>query len=369
MVLLALIVPGPVSGQVQVGGLVDFVGKNASEPDVTNETFAGASTLHSLRARLFFDAPLDGRHAAFVQLFFDDYKINVYGAYVRLNEVAGRYVNLHVGMIPNTIGNFGPRTYSNINPLVGTPLLWVHHSSYQPGTTFSRTADELIGRRDDRSNQKGLPMLYDHCWNTGVEAYGSIGSFDYSLGVLSGSVTKPTIQQNKDIPQLTGKVSWFFGPELTVGVNGFAGPYLYDGMITGTLPEGKEAEDYMNLGGGIDAAFVKGYLEVYSELFYSVWEHPYLDDLTASSGYLEATYTVFPGWYASGRFGFFEPGKLTNGAGQPVHWDYPVKRYEFGVGYKPTRRITAKLVAQFNRFDFTDEFDTEHYLVQLGVML
>ena len=61
--------------------------------------------------------------------------------------------------------------------------------------------------------------------------------------------------------------------------------------------------------------------------------------------------------------------KLTASNGSQQHWDYPVKRYEFGMGYHPTRRTIVKAVTQINRYDFTDAFDTEHYILQLSVKL
>jgi hypothetical protein len=65
----------------------------------------------------------------------------------------------------------------------------------------------------------------------------------------------------------------------------------------------------------------------------------------------------------------YEPGKLADSTGARVHWDYPVKRYEFGIGYHPNRRTIIKAVVQLNRFDFTDKLDTNHYLLQLSVKM
>ena len=355
--------------QVQVSGLVDLVARNANEEDRTNLTFRKESPFHTMRARLFFDAPLDDNNAAFVQLMMDDYQINLYGAYIRLANLAGPYLNLHLGLIPNTLGTWGPRTYSDKNPLIGTPLLWVHHSSFVPGADSPpTTVDELVALKSSRSHY-GLPVMYDNCWNTGAELFGSAGPIDYSVGLLNGSVSKPTITQRKNIPQATARLAYVFGPQLIIGLNGYAGPYLWDDLFQVPLPDGKNSEDYLNYGGGCDLAFSQGYLEVHSEIFYSVWEHPFLPDLKAAAGYAEVKYKFLPGWYGAGRVGFFEPGKLTDSAGDEVYWDSPVRRFEFGVGYHPSRRMTVKAVSQLNRFKEVRELDTDHFAIQLSVLL
>lgn len=367
---LTLVLAAPVSAEVDVSGLLDFVARNAEEQDITNVTFKGTSNLHTTRARLFFDAPLEGENAAFIQLLADNYTIDVYGAYIRLVKIFNLPVNLNAGIIPNTVGNFGPRTYSNANPVVGVPLLWNHHSSYAPNLEDqARTVDELLAKRTERTNM-GLPVLYDNCWNSGIEFFGPLTeNATYSIGLLAGSVSKPAVTQKKNLPQVTGRLGYSFGPTATLGFNGFAGPYLWDGLYNDDLPLGREASDFLNYGAGVDLAYSRGYLELYSEVYINIWEHPYIDDLKASAGYVEAKYKFVPGWYAAGRFGFFEPGKLTNSNGDDIHWDYPVKRYEIGLGYHPTRRTLVKLVAQLNRFDFTDALDTDHFMLQLSVKI
>jgi len=47
-------------------------------------------------------------------------------------------------------------------------------------------------------------------------------------------------------------------------------------------------------------------------------------------------------------------------------WDYPLLRVEYGVGYRPHRRVLTKLVAQHNRFDGSSDLDRNHYLFQLS---
>jgi hypothetical protein len=274
---------------------------------------------------------------------------------------------LQAGLIPSTVGSFGPRTYSNQNPLIGVPLLYNHHTSFNPSQPDSiRTADEQIAKSGARTNS-GLPVFYDACWNTGVELYGASGALSYSIGLLAGATSKPATNQSKNTPQLTTRLTYTVNPGLIVGGSAYFGPYLSDGMFNDSLPPNTESEDLLSGGAGYELYYSSRFFEAHSEGFYHYWEHPYLEKLTVLSGYIEGKYKFSPGWYLACRLGAHEPGKLTNSTGESVHWDYPVKRIEAGLGYKPNRVTTIKLVTQQNRFDYTEEFDSEMYALQFSV--
>ena len=364
--ILLVILATSISAQVEVSGLTEIVFKNKSE-DFSNETFRGFSNFHSTRARLFFDAQVAENTYAFTQILIDDYDFSLFGAYLRFEEVVSKYINLHVGYIPTTIGSFGPRAYSNINPLIGKPFIYNYHTSFKLSDGVNQTADEFLAHKETRS-RGGLPIIYDACWNTGVEVYGSFNKIDYSLGLLSGALGKPTVEQQKEIPQVTTRVAYYLSSNITLGLNGFYGPYLFEGAIPDSLPTGKKPEDYMNYGYGYDLYIAYYLLEIYSEFLFNVWEHPYLENLEIYSGYLEAEYKFSPGWYIAGRYEILEPGKIENSSGEKEKWDYSAKRYEYGIGYRPNRSTTVKLVNQLNRFAENESLNHDKIAMQVSVM-
>lgn len=352
----------PGASQVTVGGLVDLVGRN-DEPDVTNMDSGGASNLDALRTTVFLDAAVDENVQLFTQFVFWGYDdLFLYGAYVRFQDLMGGPVSLNVGLIPATVGQWNPRAHSDQNPLVGVPLVQNHRTSltaWQPQNTVA----DLLDARDFRP-ERGMPMLYDSWWNTGVEAYGQVGDFDWSVGALTGSVTMPTRDRNKTLPQATGHFVWHSGPGLAAGVSGWLGPYLFEGL---PAVGGADPDDFLNAGAGVELAWTLRYLELHSEVFYESWEHPFLPTLAATSGYLEAKYKLTTRWYAAGRVEAFQPTQIHDEAGSLVYWDYPVRRAEYGVGFRPSPRITVKGVVQSNRFDGGPvEFDEDHYVAQLS---
>lgn len=370
IIYLLVILPalaGSASAELSVSGMTDIVFKNADNDDYTNITFKKHSPFHTLRTRLFFDATLSENSSAFLQLMTDNNSVIIYGAYVRFTELAGKYLNLQAGYIPTTVGSFGARVYSDKNPLIGSPLLFNHHSNLVGFIADSmRSVDQLLARRDTRYNL-GLPVVYDACWNTGAEIYGSIGKLDYSVALLSGAVSLPALEQDKDVPQVTGKLNYYFTPGLMIGAAGFFGPYLSEKVYADEIPQGNDYIDYMNFGYGYDFYWASRYLEFFSETYQATWEHPYLPDLSVISGYFEAKYKIAPGWYLAGRYDFFEPGTVTATSGDEEKWDYPLVRYEFGVGHHINRQTLLKLVAQLNRCDMNSDLDVDLYATQLSI--
>jgi hypothetical protein len=358
--LLALgLLAAPARADVAVSGLADFIVRNGEE-DHSNVTFRGTSNLESSRVRLFFDANVNDDVQFFTQLLLSGYNdAFIYAAYLRFEEVGGSPVNLHVGLIPSTVGNWGPRTYSDRNPLVGVPLLWNAHTTLNPRIAQTTVEELRTTARDNR----GLPVLYDNCWNTGVEAWGQAGPLDWSVAALQGSPTSPQRERASDVPTGTARVAWAENPEFVVGVSGWVGPYFTDD--SDGLTSGKP-EDFLNGGAGVDLAWTHRHLEIHGEAFHTRWEHPDLPTLGATSGYLEAKYKILTRWYAAGRWGFVEPTEVTGSTGEDVQWDYSQRRIEAGVGFRAARRITVKGVVQANTYPDAGELDTTHLLMQLS---
>jgi hypothetical protein len=371
LIVLAAVFVGAMAprahGQASVGGEVATTLRNTKISDYSNRTYRYFSNFDTMRARLYFDAQVTDHVSVFTQVLIDTQVFQLYGAYVRLEQLAGPYLNLQVGLIPAPVGAWDERTYQMTNPLIGTPLPYSYHSALVPGGPDSmRTVDDMWESAEDRSNY-GLPVIYDACWNTGGEFYGATGKLDYSIGFLTGSLSLPTTQSNKERPQGTVHLAYNFGPGLRIGGSGWYGTYLTEGSFNDSLPTGASLNDYQNAGAGYELYLAHRMLEIHSEGFFSYWEHPYLPRLDVLSGYAELKYTVLAGWYVAGRFDWYLPGLVTNAAGVTKSWDYDVERYEFGLGYKPGRSTVIKLVAQLNRIP--DESELNHDLVALQVVV
>ncbi len=367
---MAAFIPLNAGAAVLVSGLADFVIRNSQEKDITNYTFRGFSNFHTMRTRLFFDGTIDDNTAFFAQILVNLNTFQLYGAYAQFGNLSGNYLNVNVGLIPIPIGSFGPRTYSDKNPLIGTPLLYNFHTALDPSALGeSGTVAELESSKTDRTYY-GVPVIYDACWSSGAEFYGTAGKLDYSLGLLFGSVSKPSILQTRDVPQLTTHLTYNFQPGLKLGLSGYIGPYLTGEELDeySVITANPDPNDFFNSGFGYELYYSSRFLEVYSEGFTVNWEYPGLPDLSARAGYLEAKYKFQTHWYAAGRFDLFEPGQIDVSPGLKVKWDNPLKRYEFGLGYKPTRATTIKAVTQINKFDMDNSYDSELLALQISAL-
>lgn len=369
LLTLFLIIPNDAFASVRVSGLADFVVRNSQEKDITNYTFRGFSNFHAVRTRLFFDGMVDDNTSFFAQVLVNLNTFQLYGAYARFTNLAKNYLNAQVGLIPIPIGSFGPRTYSDKNPLIGAPLLYNFHTALEPSRLGQNgTIAEL---RDAKTNRTyyGVPVIYDACWSSGAELYGNAGKFEYSLGFLFGSVSKPSIDQVRDLPQVTTHLVYNFQPGLKFGLSAYAGPYMAKSDLSEYSAEPiVDADDFFNMGIGYEFYFAKRLLEIYSEAYAVSWEYPGLPDLSALSGYIEAKYKIVPRWYAAARFDLFEPGKIDVSPGVKEKWDNPLKRYEFGVGYKPSRGTTVKFVTQLNNFDIDNTHDSQLFAMQISAL-
>lgn len=358
---------GPSAAQVNVGGEVATTFRDTEKTDFSNRTFLNYSNFNTLRARVYIDAEAAENVSVFTQILVDTWEFTLYGAYARIEPLIGPWVSMQVGLIPHPIGAWGERTYQMENPLIGTPLTYNYHSAFVPRRGDSlRTVDDLWATLDSRSNG-GLPVIYDACWNTGAEFYGSRGKLDYSVGVLTGSVSYMTIQDQTGGVQPTLHLAYNFSPGLRLGGSAYYGPYLYEGGFNDSLPTGTSFSDYMNAGAGYELYFAHRLLEIHSEGFYAYWEHPYLSRLDVISGYAEGKYTVKAGWYVAGRVDWFLPGEVTNSAGVSSGWDYDLMRYEFGLGFKPNRATVMKLVGQLNRYPDASALDHDLGAFQIVV--
>lgn len=356
--------PQNARAEAHVSGLVDVVFKNTGENDLTNMTFAAHSPFDTIRMRLFADAELASNVSVFTQIFTSTSELVLYGAYIRFEEIAGSRIGAQVGLIPNTVGSFGERTYSDKSPLIGTPLMWVHHTTLRAKAEIA-SVEDLVAAKEQRTNY-GLPPLYDNCWNSGAEVYTTVGDFDLSLGLLTGSVTSMTRNQLKDMPQATGRVAWSRSPGLRLGASTFYGPYLYPRDGGPNFGPGESEEDFMNSGVMADLYWGSRWVDVNAEAIACRWEYPGIPDLGIASGYIEAMYKVRPRWFLAGRYDVYRPNEVEDSSGNDVRWDDAVNKIEYGIGYKPRPRTTIKLVAQHTRFDEVGKYDADLYATQIS---
>jgi hypothetical protein len=89
---------------------------------------------------------------------------------------------------------------------------------------------------------------------------------------------------------------------------------------------------------GLDATFTRGLVEVRGEFLFNRWEvFRVAADPRDVSYYIEARTSVGPGVFVAARFNAIHFRDLPRSSGTVDRWDYDVRRWQLGSGYRLSR--------------------------------
>lgn len=354
---------------VQVRGLVDIVGGDDTDYRYFNTVNTGDSYFDAVRARVFVEGSR-GRTSAYLQFLVSPESYNAwrfYGGYLMHRVWDERNVFLEAGLIPVLDGIWASHTYSNKNPLVGIPMAYYWKSS-ATATMMPEDLDQMLEKRgkaqeygitytDSTGAVRGkkyaaMPILYDNCWNYGLYTLGTLGRVEFAAGVTLGSAGA-AIQgsdSNENIA-IHGKVGYAFTPGLTVWLSATRGAYL-DRVVSPYLPAGKTVNDYFQDLAGVSVEWRWWQITAMGEYWWNHLDTPVRDDGLASESYwLQAVYTVYPGWDLALRYDAMRFEEVEDSQGNVMTWDQDAERWEAGIGYHVSRDLFLKGVTQFTRTD------------------
>jgi hypothetical protein len=346
---------GAFAADLKWRGMADLVAAEASDAFQYNVLTRMDGPFDPFRLRVFAESRIDDRLQVFSQLVFDDAS-NTYvdGAYVMYTPEPGRDLHVIAGKLPWAIGTFGPRTYSNKNPLIGTPLMYQYHSSLV-WYDLPPDRDRLLsaaGTGQSGVNYNGyamgvgMPIVDDSYWDVGVTLLGTLQRFEYSLGVTSGTPSwASTSKDDNSGKTVLGRIGFAPIPAVRVGVSGAYGPYLHDDL-NAVMPAGRDVNDYHQELAMADLEVLLGRLELRAEGVHNVWQTPTVGDLHVTSGYGEAKLSFGSGLFLAGRWDAERFGDVSDSLGVKHPWDLDVTRIESGIGYRVTRETTVKLIYQ-----------------------
>ena len=116
--------------------------------------------------------------------------------------------------------------YGSGNLLIGQPLAYQYLLSIRPDA-LPANADDLLRMRGrgwlssfpvgNPAAAPGLPMINTSHWDTGVQAHGVNGMFEWTGAVTVGSLSDPRLHDNNGGKQLVGRVVTRPSPALAVG--------------------------------------------------------------------------------------------------------------------------------------------------------
>ena len=149
---LAMITANGVA-QVQFSALVDLVlnpGLDIASDTADSESNTasrGDDPFHTIRGRLFMDGDVAEGLSVNTRFLFDHDAssgqpiVRLDGAFATFWSILGiDALNVQVGNVPWPFGSFGPRTYSDENPVIGAPLMYSYHTQVHGGGAYASTS-------------------------------------------------------------------------------------------------------------------------------------------------------------------------------------------------------------------------------------
>ena len=358
LALLAAIGIPPASGaELRARGLLDLVLSSGDDAQDWNKLTQGDSNFDPYRLRLFVDAAVAPQIDVFAQTILHEgtAKIVADGAYAQWTPWSGRDAHLQAGKIPWPIGTWGPRTYSDRNPLIGMPLMYQYHTDL-PWAVPTASVDALVanagmGQTDvaygTGAASTGMAVVDDRWWDVGVVAIGSQRPFEYAIGETQGTPGWP-LDGSDETPGSTtlGRLGLAPVAGVRVGVSGAYGTWMPD-WFARTLPAGGSLRDYHESLGMADLELERGPWELRGEGFLKAWQTIHAGTLRLNGGYGEARLGLGEGYWIAGRYDVLRFDDVTTSAGVTRPWDDGVDRLELGGGYRVSRDVRLK--ASFQR--------------------
>lgn len=343
------------AGELSVHGILDATATGRTDAFSDNTLTRGDNPFDPYGMRVFAEGTVNPQFTVFGQVVFHDASgIYLDGAYIMWTPKADRDFHVLAGKIPWLIGTFGPRTYSDKNPLIGKPLLYQYHTTLV-WYALPPDADALLASRGTGQDAIGylqggfgMPVVDDSWWDTGVMTSGSTHGLEYALGVTNGTPGWGNGAQDENRENtLLGRIGYAPAPWLRFGVSGASGAYLIE-SLNEPLPPGKRPEDYHQqiLMGDLELLWDR--FELRSEAVDNTWETPHLGDLGVRSGYVEGKVGLPAGLWAAARWDVMRFGDVTDTTGAQQAWDYDQNRLETGLGLRWDRNVLLKGVFQRN---------------------
>jgi hypothetical protein len=301
------------------------------------------------------------------------------------SEVGGRpWLNVHAGSLPLAFGTYGERANTASNPVIGIPLMHGYHTSFSM-FSLAPNGDSLLARSGrgqfginyrTGGGPKGMVMIYEPCWDTGLELFGAAGAFEYAAAVTNGTPSAPVLFGNEtnDEPGFVGRLGLsqlpgaLFGARL--GASFAHGAYYGDGVALGP---GLRHEDYDQTVFGWDAEYSVGGVLLRGEGCWNRWEVPGNDDpaawlpweLESNALYIETRVTVRPGLLLGARYDQVNFDDIVRPAGDRRSWDADVRRAEVALAYRPHRTWEVKAAYQNWWYPDAPDLDADLGAVQV----
>ena len=326
------------------------------DPGFFNYTSYEFSALRNLRMGVSAEVRANDHVQLLAEVRLDQGRLlEAYGLFLRVRPWPARRFDLQVGRVPPTFGAMTRTAYGSSNLLIGQPLAYQYLASLRPDA-LPRTTDDLLRMRGrgwlssfpvgNPAAAPGLPIVNTNRWDTGVQAHGVNGKFEWTGSVTAGSLSDPRFRDNNSGRQIAGRVVARPTAAFAFGASASRGAWLNQ-TIDDAMAGADAGDRSQQLAFGGDAEFSVGRILIRGEAIRSTWALPEMatlrltEPLVATSMLVEGRYKIAPGLYVAARSDRIDFSWIT-GAQGPNTWEARTLRLETGVGYSITRNVQVK---------------------------
>ena len=275
-------------------------------------------------------------------------------AFVRVTPVVGKNFTLQAGKFVSPFGSYPQRAHTAADPFIRPPLLYDYRTVLQADFVPAAVDGVFNWKNNPRFRPTGLPIAWEVPYPIGAMAGGGGRGWTLTAAVLNTAPSAEPDDWNRfDLeapagPSFIGRASYQVVPELQVGASYNRGAYMRPDVADdrGPVVVNRQLQETYAL----EANFTRGHVGVRGEVLFNEWQvfrtsgHP-----RDVSGYVEARVTLAPGLFAAVRYNAIRFVTLERASGSTDRWDYDVRRWQFGAGYRISRSTEIRGEYMINR--------------------
>lgn len=355
---------------LDISGYVDnlyMTQEDGPSPHVAENGLNGNRGLESVEVVLNLDKNLGDRTRFFGQV--RAVRFNAFDFRISMLQIGDpKRAHWRVGRQAHPFGTFVNRNLSDRNPLYGYPLPYRYRSSIRPNAAPAGIAGIIAGRGTGGGGN-GVSLAGPAFYQTyALYSVPVAQKARLTFGVSNGSLGANENRTTNDDVGAIARFTYAPNPAWSFGLSGSVAGYMTQGA-TG-LAAGEAPEDMDQQLFGFDLNYARGKFRVQAEGIWSSW------DVSANAGvagneldsfgwYIESVWQARPKLHLAWRYSAIDFDEIATSPGTRADWDFDVDRHEFGLGFRPTLALLAKLSYQVNETEAPTDPDDNNLIAQL----
>jgi class 3 adenylate cyclase len=277
---------------------------------------------------------------------------HVQQAFARVMVSRRGSLQVQAGKFISPFGNYPQRAHAADDPFVRPPLLYDYRTVMQAARVPAASDGVFTWKDNPEFRSTGLPVVWDTPYPVAVAGTARGSRWQLTAGVTTTAPSAEPSDWDRLKPRppgglsLVARASYQVLPELGIGTSFSRGSYLGPGLSNAGAPVPRQTQDAR----GVEAVFRRSHLAIHSELVFNRWDvFRVADPARDVSYYVEARQTLAPGVFVAGRYGGIHFRDLARAAGGAGRWDYDVRRWQVGAGYRLGRSSEVRGEYMINR--------------------